>query len=334
MTLAVAIVALAGSLVFLARAVRSEDAPARAAVAELPAASATGGQDEATPTRAPSPPRPTAAPARTVPARTAPAGADATPGLPPREDAALVAAVEEALKPFEGVYSVAVYRLSDGKAAAIEPDRVFYAASLFKLAVLYEAGLRLDSGDLDLEAALAINDIDIAEDDGTFDSVPRRNDGSISVAMALEAMVTVSDTTTANAFLHLFGHATIDATMHSLGLQHTSVNTRELPTTASDMAILMTAIYNGRGLTPATRDYLRSLLLAQHLREGIPAGLPGGVAVGNKTGNVADDTHDVAFVEAPGGAYVLAVLSDRSWNWSAHVAVSEAVYRALAAPVR
>ena len=254
-----------------------------------------------------------------------------TPARPAREDAALGTAIQAALQPFEGLYAVAAYRLSDGKSATVDADRVFYAASLFKLAVLYEAGLRLDAGTLDLAAGLPINEVDIAEDDGTFGDVPRRNDGSVVVAVALEAMVTRSDTTTANAFLHLFGHANIDATVASLGLEHTSVNTRELPTTAADMATLMTAIVSGRGLTPATRDYLRSLLLAQQIRDGIPAGLPAGVLAGNKTGNVVEDTHDVAFVEAPGGTYILAILSDRSWDWRAHVAVSAAVFRAMTA---
>ena len=214
----------------------------------------------------------------------------------------------------------------------MDGDRVFYAASLFKLAVLYEAGLRLDAGTLALDGGLPINEVDIAEDDGTFDSVPRRDDGSVEVRVALEAMVTRSDTTTGNAFLHLFGHANIDTTLRSLGLEHTSVNTRELPTTAADMATLMTAIVTGRGLTPSTRDYLRSLLLAQQIRAGIPAGLPAGTIAGNKTGNVSDDTHDVAFVEAPGGTYILAILSDRSWDWRAHVEVSAAVFREMSAP--
>jgi beta-lactamase class A len=146
------------------------------------------------------------------------------------------------------------------------------------------------------------------------------------VSDALAAMVELSDTTTGNAFLHLFTHERVDETLAGLGLTATSVNTYDLPTTAADMALLMEAIATGRGLSPDTTAYLQSLLRAQTWRSGIPAGLPDGVTVGNKTGNVEGVTHDVAFVEGPAGVYVIAVLSDRSWEWDAHAAVSAAVY--------
>ena len=64
-------------------------------------------------------------------------------------------------------------------------------------------------------------------------------------------------------------------------------------------------------------------------RFGIPQLLPPPIAVGNKTGTWPSATHDVAFVDAPGGAYVIAVLSDRGWVWEPIARVSRAVYAVL-----
>ncbi len=248
-------------------------------------------------------------------------------GLQP--DPTIEAAILDALGEDAGHFGVIVKRLSDGRGAAINPDRVFYAASLFKLAVLEEVERSYGAGTLNYDDKLTLSDEDVGEDLGTLESVPRDEDGSLSVHAALTAMVTLSDNATAVALMHLVGSANIDATLRGLGIETMSVNTTELPTTAGDMAVLMEAIYRGRGLTAEAQQDARTLLLGQRVRSGIPRGLPDGVAVGNKTGTWETATHDVAFVEAPSGTYVIAVLSDGQ-GWDAITRVSTAVYDALA----
>jgi beta-lactamase class A len=142
-------------------------------------------------------------------------------------------------------------------------------------------------------------------------------------------MVTLSDNTSAVAMLHRLGGATIDATLRDAGIENTSVNTEELPTTASDMARIMELIVRGDGVSESAKTMMRDLLLGQGTRTGIPQGVPREVAVGNKTGNWEGATHDVAFVDAPDGTYIIAVLSDGSWEWDPLVRVSAAVYAAM-----
>ncbi|MBI2767476.1 MAG: serine hydrolase [Chloroflexi bacterium] len=249
--------------------------------------------------------------------------------LTPGEDDALRQAVEDALGGDIAHYGVAVRRLGDGAGIEIGAERVFYAASLFKLAVLYETELRAATGDLDLDGPLHLTDADFEEDLGTAGLLDLDGAGAIPIRSALNAMITHSDNATAVALLHLNGGAAIDQTLAGLGLADTSVNTTDLPTTARDMARLMAAIVRGDGVTGAGRDEMRDLLLGQETRSGIPAGIPARVAVGNKTGTWEGATHDVAFVEAPGGTYVIAVLSDRGWDWAPIARVSQAVYEVL-----
>ena len=245
--------------------------------------------------------------------------------LPAWDDAVLRRAIEHALGADIEHTSVVVRRLADGRSASVNGGREYYAASTFKLAILYEAERRRSLGELDLDSVVYLNDDDLSEDLGTLDYLPLEADGGVRIRAALEAMIAYSDNSSAVALLHLLGGGAIDETLRELGLTVTSVNTRDLPTTATDLALLMQAIVEGRGLSKEARDEARSFLLAQKTRDGIPAGLPWDMPVGNKTGTWEGATHDVAFVEAPGGTYVIAILSDKGWAWEPLQRVSNAV---------
>jgi beta-lactamase class A len=245
------------------------------------------------------------------------------------DDPALLMAIQETLGDDLDHYSVVVRRLTDGRHAAINADRVYYAASLFKLALLYEAERQRSDGRLDFDTALEIRDEDVAEDLGTIGALAFDADGSLPLRAAIEAMVTLSDNTTAVALLRLLTPAAVDRTLAGLGLSDTSLNSQALPTTAADMALLMEAIVRGTDIDPAWREDMIGLLLHQETRYGIPQLLPANVPVGNKTGTWPNATHDVAFVDAPGGLYVIAVLSDYGWVWGPIARVSRAVYDTL-----
>jgi len=245
-------------------------------------------------------------------------------------DDALARAVLAALGDDTESYSVVIRRLRDGRGFELNPNREFYAASTFKLAVLYEVERRISTGDLRLDDRVTISGEDAAEDLGTLAALPLAPDGSLTIGDALRAMVTRSDNASAVALLHLVGAANVDATLRRIGAADLSVNTRDLPATAAGMARLMEAIVRGENLSPDARRHARDLLLAQEWREGIPAGLPPGATAGNKTGTWEGLTHDIGFVEAPGGTYVIAVLSAHGWVWDPIARISAAAWNELA----
>jgi beta-lactamase class A len=97
------------------------------------------------------------------------------------------------------------------------------------------------------------------------------------------------------------------------------------------MARLLTAVAAGEGgVSEASRIEMLSLLLQEGFRSGIVAGVPGGTPVAHKTGSFSDATHDVALVWGPTGAYVIAVLTDRSYDWNPIREVSSAVWNYFA----
>ncbi len=294
----------------------------------IPARTTTGQPRVTTTPRPGETPKPTSTPAPELVPR-AVSSRPPIPGVIAEKPAeALQDALEDAVDDVGGGASVVVKRLTDGAFAAVNGEESWYAASLFKLAVLYAIERDVASGALHLDDRLYLTDEHFAEDLGTSGWLPFADDGSISLAQALDAMVTVSDNATAVALSQVVGNGLIDKRLADLGLAGTSVNTSDLPTTAADMALLMESIVTGRGISPDTSSHARSLLLAQATREGIPSGV-GGATVGNKTGTWGGATHDVAFVDGPNGRYILAILTDGSWDWGRVSQLAEAVHEAI-----
>ena len=259
------------------------------------------------------------------------------PDLPPSfaaesPDGGLQAAIETALAGREGSYSVVVHNLANGRGASLNADKVYYAASLYKLEVLLEVFRQRDAGQLDFGGLLTLEKKYIDLDLKTLDALEILENDEVTVRDAVRAMTIVSDTPTAALLQDTVGAGRIDQTLASLGLGSTQSANRELPTSARDMARLLTAIAAGEGgVNAGSRNEMLSLLEQEGYRAGVIAGVPPDAAVAHKTGSYSDATHDVALVWGPKGPYVIAVLTDRSYDWDAIREVSRAVWDYFAA---
>jgi len=246
---------------------------------------------------------------------------------PDRPDAGLQAAIAAALQGREGKFSVVVHNLEDGSTAAVGEDDVYYAASLFKAAVLLEAYRQRDAGELDFSEVLTLDE-EMAENDlGTLEYLDMLPGDMITLGDALKGMVIVSDTSLASLAVETIGGERVDETLREIGATTMEVHNRELPTTADDMVVLMEAIAAGEGVSEASRHEMLAYLAQEWFREGVIAGVPEGTAVAHKTGSFSEAVHDVALVWGLGGPYVIAVLTDGSGGWEAVADVSRAVWQ-------
>ncbi len=246
-------------------------------------------------------------------------------------DAGLQSSIESALAGREGSYSVVVHNLADGRYAAVNEGSIYYAASLYKLALLLEAYRQRDSGELDFSHLLTLEKKYVEYDLGTLELLGLIEGDMVSVADAVRAMIVVSDTPTAVMMQDTLGPDRVDATLRLLGITQTETANRDLPATARDMARLLAAVAAGEGVSETSRVEMLSLIQQESYREGILAGLPPDTAVAHKTGSFNDATHDVALVWGPGGPYIIAVMTDRSYDWQAIQEVSRAVWDYFAA---
>ncbi|MGQ9573347.1 MAG: serine hydrolase [Chloroflexota bacterium] len=245
---------------------------------------------------------------------------------PAVRDAELEALILRTLGPDAGSYGVVVRNLTTGTEAAVNPDKVFYAASLYKLPILYEMYKLRELALLDFDLQLELTPYYVMQDEGTLPFLGWKEGDMVSVAEAVAAMITVSDNASAWMLKDLVGWALINADMASLGLKHTTVSSREFTTSARDMALLLELMARGQLVSPEASGEMVHLLTQQTVRDRIPALLPSDTQIANKTGNWLDATHDVAIVYSPGATYVIAVLSDRSWESEPIAQISLAVY--------
>ncbi len=263
------------------------------------------------------------------------AGSAAFPAVPspfaaPVADASLLAAVEAALNGRDGVFSVIVHNLADGRYAAINPNATYYAASLFKAPVLLEAYRQRDLGVIDFATELTVDAEVVQYDLGTLEYLGIQEGDKVLLGEAVEAMIVVSDTALANLVLGEVGYGSVDATLAGIGATTMSVSTSQLPTTAADMYAVISSIARGDGVSEGSRQEMLSLMAQEWFFSGVVAGIPAGTAFAHKSGSFTDATHDVAVVEGPAGPYIIVVLSDRSSQWAPIASVSDAVWRYFA----
>ncbi len=253
-----------------------------------------------------------------------------SPFAAPSPDPGLQAIVESAVAGDEGSVSVVVHNLADGRYAAVDEAHVYYAASTYKLAVLFEAFRQVESGEQDFAKVLTLEHKYVENDLGTLEFLGLHEGDTLTLADALRAMIVVSDTPTAVLLQDTLGPERIDAMLESLGITETRFNNRDLPATARDMARLLEAVAAGEGVSGDSRLAMLSLLLQEEYSDGVISGVPEGTAVAHKTGSFYDATHDIALVWGPAGPYIIAVMTDAPDDWSRSAAVSAAVWQYFA----
>jgi beta-lactamase class A len=254
------------------------------------------------------------------------------PALPapfaaPISDDGLRETIEGVLSGREGRFSIIAHNLADGRSALINEGEVYYAASLFKTAVLLDAYRQRDAGTVDFSEELVVDEELAQYDLGTLEYLELEPGDLVTLGDAVKAMIVVSDTVLANVALERLGYHEVDGTLDSVGAETMTVTDRALPTTASDMAALVLAIARGDGVSDASRLEMLSFMTQEWFRQGIFAGIPAGTVAAHKTGSFDGATHDVAIVWGPAGPYLLAILTDRSYEWEPIAAVSDAVWR-------
>lgn len=216
-------------------------------------------------------------------------------------DPVLARRLDEALVGVDGHLSVAVKDLGSGRGALLDGDRELQAASLYKLPILYavfEAGLNMSE------------ELPITEDARAFDTgtLELGVGESLSVAEALERMVTVSDNTAAVMLGSRVGSARVSADLAALGMESTHYSLERMTTSASDMLRYLDLLAQGKLVSPSASADMLHLMLRQRVNDRLPRLLPAGVEVAHKTGNLPGTVNDVGIIYGPSSTVAVAAL--------------------------
>ena len=171
---------------------------------------------------------------------------------PPVHDARLEHAVVTSLGDDADRFAAVIKNLGDGSGLMLDPDRDFYAASLYKTWVMLEAFNQQNAALLNWHELYIVSEY--YEEFGLNLGELQACD-VVTLGDVLERMMGRTDNVAANILLERVGAGNINRTLRSLGLSATGfVDERSLPTTARDMALLLEAIYDGAAISELAVD--------------------------------------------------------------------------------
>ena len=253
----------------------------------------------------------------------------------------------------EGTYAVWFQHMQEEELYfALNPDKLFHAASTMKTPVMIELFRRAERGDFTLSDSVKVENRFTSIVDGSEFQLslnPESNDpferkeGEMATLYELNhAMITYSSNIATNLIIQLVGAEESTQAMRNLGAKNITIK-RGLfdmkafeaginnETTARDLGIIFEHLARGTAVNPEMDTKMVEVLKDQFYRDVIPAMLPDDVVVANKTGSISGVVHDSGIVYLPDGqSYVLVFLSknlhDNSIGTEAGAGVSSMIY--------
>ena len=237
----------------------------------------------------------------------APRPLDATSWAPPNPDGYLYDRIAAIPRP-QGSVGVAVQHLTSGQGASVDADKIVPPASLFKLGIMVAVMRAIDAGTLSAETLLEIHEEDWAPGAGLLQD---RIGEVISVDDALRLMIGISDNVAAFVLLRVLGVRRLNEVTASLGMTRTTfyVDDRPDETSAGDVATVLARIATGEAAGVASTRSMLALMSQRQPAAWIRHALRDVVPVAHKSGQLPGVRNDAGIITAPGGPYVLAVLT-------------------------
>lgn len=201
----------------------------------------------------------------------------------------------------KGNYGIAIIELGGlGRVASANGDKVYVAASTYKLFIAYTAFKLNESGQLDWSEQI----------------------GGMRADACLEIMIVHSDNECSWAMAERIGWGTIQDYVRAQGLSSTTLGGGKY-TTANDLALFLRKLEEGHLLPGPSRNLLIDYMKRQVYRNGIPAAT--GMMVANKVGGYGSYTHDAAIVYVPGKTYIMVIMSN-GYGWPGLTSVAKQVH--------
>jgi len=240
-----------------------------------------------------------------------------------RADPALTARLEGLVGGFHGEVGIYVRHLGTGAGAEIRADEVFPTASMIKVPILLTLYDQAEHGKVDLDARVAYPDTLHYRYGEATDVVGYMAAGdTLPLSELAFLMLTVSDNFASLWIQGLVGGgATVNEWLAAHGFEHTRVNSRTPgreearstygwgQTTPREIARALMMIRQGQAVSPRASQAMYRMLTNSYWKNAALSQLPPTVQAASKQGFVDRSRSEVLLVNAPGGDYVLAIIT-------------------------
>ncbi|MCC6177757.1 MAG: serine hydrolase [Chloroflexi bacterium] len=241
--------------------------------------------------------------------------AEARPSGPYRDTA--LADLLQRQAPANGVVGLYVKNLTTGAQASVNADRVFAAASLYKLPIMAEVIRQIRLGYINPDRQLTVTREHWVPGSGVLQG---RVGDSLPVKELLRLMIAESDNIAAMMLGDLVGLVNVNQTMLNLGLPSTHVldyrangaydGLGPYTTSPADMGRLMDTIASGQLVDASGSDEALHLMSEKQKSDLIGEGLPWWVKVAHKWGEIPGARHEAGIVLTPRYQYVVVIMTE------------------------
>lgn len=200
-------------------------------------------------------------------------------------------------------------------------SRRFLAASTVKLPLMITLFRAIEAGQMRLDESYVLADKDRAPGSGVL--LQLHAGTALTLGDLVYLMMSISDNTATNVIIERVGMAQVNAVMHALGMQD---STLERPmrdrasapggpenwATPDDYARVMAALFDHSAASPASCAAMVAYLEKQQNERRIARFLPRNDRPrwGSKTGSLAGVVNDVGFIETAHGMLILSIFCE------------------------
>jgi beta-lactamase class A len=222
--------------------------------------------------------------------------------------------VAKSLEGAKGDYSIVIQNLKTGEYYALNKDKVYEPASLYKLWVMATVYQEIKNGRLKETDILSASIPQLNKEFEITD--PELTTGGIekTVSEALRQMIVISHNYAALLLAKEVGNSKISKFLEDYGFNNSSlslISETEVPkTTPGDIALFYEKLYKGEIVGPGYSKKMIEILLKQELNDRIPKYLPKDARVAHKTGEINFYKHDAGIVFSPKTDYLIVLMSE------------------------
>lgn len=222
--------------------------------------------------------------------------------------------INRALEGTKGKYSIYIKNLKTGEEYKRGESEKYEAGSLYKLWVMAAVFKEIEEGRLkeDLELSQSITSLNQKFGIPPDEAELTEGGVTLTVAQALEQMITISHNYAALLLTEKIKLSTIEKFLKDREFKNSSVGTGgDAPrVNALDMALFFERLYKGELGSKQNAEKMTSLLKKQKLNSKIPKYLPKETVIAHKTGEIGLFSHDAGIVYFEKGDFIIVVLSE------------------------